>query len=122
MKNVIREARDSILYSERTINKAKDMIQKLKSKQLKIKVEKPTAQKLKDLNVTAWPIWTKEPSTFDWHYDDPETCYFLEGDVTVDTKEGEVSFSKGDLVVFPRGLSCTWHVKKAVRKHYQFGQ
>ena len=27
----------------------------------------------------------------------------------------------GDRVVFPQGLDCTWKVKKAVRKHYQFG-
>jgi len=26
----------------------------------------------------------------------------------------------GDLVTFPAGLSCTWDVKKALRKHYQF--
>jgi len=90
--------------------------------QVKISIEKPTAQRLKDLNVTTWPLWTKEPSTFDWHYDESETCYFLEGEVTVNTKGGSFSFGKGDLVVLPQGLSCTWHVKKAVRKHYRFGQ
>ena len=37
-------------------------------------------------------------------------------------KTGEtVSFGKGDLVTFPQGLSCTWQVKKNVRKHYKFG-
>ena len=86
-----------------------------------IKIEKPNAQQLETLKVKAWPIWTKEPSSFDWHYDESETCYFLEGEVTVKTKEGSASFGKGDLVTFPQGLSCTWHVKKAVRKHYQFG-
>ena len=74
-----------------------------------------------DLKVKSWPIWTKEPSTFEWHYDDKETCYILEGDVTIKTKEGQVSFAKGDLVTFPSGLDCTWHIKKAVRKHYKFG-
>ncbi len=88
---------------------------------LKITVEKPAEKKLKDLGVKGWPIWTKEPSTFDWHYDEKEVCYFLEGDVTVKTKDGETSFGKGDLVTFPQGLDCVWHVKKAVRKHYQFG-
>lgn len=87
-----------------------------------IEIEKPTAETLKTLNVETWPIWTKEPSTFDWYYDDSERCYFLEGDVTVMTKEGNVSFGKGDLVTFPQGLSCTWHIKKTVRKHYQFGK
>ena len=86
-----------------------------------IRVEKPTAQQLENLKIKTWPIWTKEPSKFDWHYDEQEICYFLDGDVTVETKDGSVNFGKGDLVTFPQGLSCVWHVKKTVRKHYKFG-
>ena len=86
-----------------------------------IKVEKPSQEQLEKLKVAEWPIWTKEASTFDWYYDDQEMCYLLEGDVTVKTSEGQVSFGKGDFVTFPKGLSCTWHIKKDVRKHYQFG-
>ena len=88
---------------------------------LKITVERPNEQRLNELNVSSWPIWTKEASTFEWHYDEPETCYFLEGEVTVKTAEGDVSIRKGDLVTFPSGLDCTWQVKQAVRKHYRFG-
>jgi len=88
---------------------------------LKIKVEKPTNEKLNELGVMSWPIWTKEPSSFDWFYDDKEACYFLEGDVAVKTKWEEVSFGKGDFVTFPEGLECVWIVKKAVKKHYKFG-
>ncbi len=84
-------------------------------------IERPSAAQLKALDVLSWPIWTKEPSTFEWHYDEPETCYFLEGDVVVKTPAGEMSIGKGDLVRFPRGLSCTWQVRQAVRKHYRFG-
>ncbi len=87
----------------------------------KIIVEKPTESKLKELKVFSWPIWTKEASTFDWHYDEPEKCYFLDGEVTVTTQHETVSFGKGDFVTFPRGLSCTWQIKKDVRKHYKFG-
>lgn len=87
---------------------------------LKIRVEKPDQKKLEELQVRTWPIWTKEVSTFDWFYDDQETCYFLEGEVTVRAEEGEVSFGKGDLVTFPKGLACTWQIKKPVRKHYSF--
>lgn len=87
----------------------------------RIKVEKPTEKRLSELNVKKWPVWTKEISVFDWSYDDSETCYFLEGEVTVKTERGEVNFGKGDLVTFPKGLSCTWKVNKAVRKHYHFG-
>ena len=88
---------------------------------MKIRVERPTPQKLKALRVSTWPIWTKEPSQFDWHYDEQEMCYFLEGQVVVKTKDGDVSLKEGDLVTFPKGLDCTWHVKRAVRKHYRFG-
>lgn len=85
-----------------------------------ILVERPDPRVIESMRVKSWPIWEKEPSTFDWSYDQTETCYFIEGNVTVKTPAGEVSFGKGDLVTFPRGTSCTWHVKKAVRKHYRF--
>ena len=86
----------------------------------RIQVEKPDTTRLNDLKVTSWPIWTKEVSTFDWHYDDKEICYFLEGDVVVATEAGSVSMGKGDLVTFAKGLSCTWTVNQPVRKHYKF--
>jgi len=86
-----------------------------------IKIEKPDAKKLRELGITAWPIWEKEVSRFDWSYDSQETCYFLEGSVEVVTSDGKkVAFGKGDLVVFPKGTKCTWIVKKPVRKHYNF--
>lgn len=87
-----------------------------------IHVEKPTEEKLAELNVRSWPIWEKEVSEFPWYYDETETCYILEGDVEIKPEKGNpVSFGKGDLVVFKRGLSCTWKINKPVRKHYKFG-
>lgn len=87
----------------------------------KIMIEKPSADKLAALGVTRWPIWTKEVSEFPWSYSSQEVAYILEGEVTVIEKGGEaVSFGAGDLVTFPSGLTCTWKVKKALRKHYQF--
>ncbi|MBL6975665.1 MAG: cupin domain-containing protein [Deltaproteobacteria bacterium] len=87
-----------------------------------IRVEKePSQDELDRIGVPTWPIWTKEESEFPWTYDSEETCYFLEGDVVVTTDDGEtVEVGKGDLVTFPRGLSCTWKVRGAVRKHYRF--
>ena len=87
-----------------------------------IRVERnPSQEKLKELGVSGWSIWTKEVSTFPWHYDVEETCYFLEGEVVVTPEGGEeVRVGKGDLVTFPRGMSCTWDVRKPVRKHYRF--
>jgi len=86
-----------------------------------IDVKKPTPEELKSLGVIKWPIWEKEPSSFDWYYDEKETCYFLEGEVEVETADGaKVNIGKGDLATFNRGLRCRWHIKKKVRKHYLF--
>ena len=87
-----------------------------------IKVEhQPSQERLNQLGVKCWPIWAREVSEFPWTYDSAETCYFLEGEVIV-TPDGEqpVQVGKGDLVTFPTGMSCTWQIRKAVRKHYQF--
>jgi uncharacterized protein len=88
---------------------------------MKIKIYNPTEKELTVEGVKTWPIWTCEPSTFDWFYDEKETCLILEGEVTVETETETVSFKTGDMVVFPKNLSCVWNVKKAVRKHYKFG-
>ena len=77
--------------------------------------------RLTELGARRWPIWEKEISSFPWHYDSTETCYLLDGEVVVTPEGGEpVHFGKGDLVVFPRGLSCVWDIRKPVRKHYAF--
>jgi len=88
-----------------------------------IKIERePSEARLDTLGVRGWSIWTKEVSTFPWTYDTGETCYFLEGDVVVTPDDGEpVRVGKGDLVTFPRGMSCTWDVREPVKKHYRFG-
>ncbi|MFH1072339.1 MAG: cupin domain-containing protein [Nanoarchaeota archaeon] len=88
---------------------------------MKILIKKPSEKELKSLNVKSWPTWEKEPSTFDWHYDEQETCFILEGEAVVKSAEGEVKFGKGDFVIFPQGMDCTWMIKKKIRKHYKFG-
>ncbi len=88
---------------------------------MEIIVEKPTDEKLKQLDVSSWGIWECEPSTFEWHYDDRETCYLLEGKVTVKTKDQEINLEKGDLGIFPKDLDCTWIIHEKVKKHYRFG-
>jgi len=86
-----------------------------------IKIEKLTQDELEQRGVFSWPMWEKEISRFDWHYDGIEECYFLEGEVEVEIKEGKtVRFGKGDFVTFPDGMFCTWIVKKPVLKHYNF--
>jgi uncharacterized protein len=87
-----------------------------------IKIERnPGEKRLEELGVKSWAIWEKETSEFPWFYDSQETCFFLEGDVEVFPENGEpAEIGKGDLVTFPKGMTCTWKIKKDVRKHYIF--
>lgn len=89
---------------------------------MEIKIERqPSQERLNQLGITKWPIWKKEASKFPWTYDNQETCYFLEGDVNVTPEGGQpVEMGKGDLVTFPAGMSCTWEIKRDVKKHYCF--
>lgn len=87
-----------------------------------IQIEKPDEKKLEQLGIKDWGRWECEPSTFPWEYDDKETAYVFEGNVTVKTEDGEeVTFGPGDLVTFPKGLKCTWTVHETIRKVYRFG-
>ncbi len=88
-----------------------------------IRVEhQPSPERLAEMGVESWPVWTKEVSEFPWTYDEDETCYFLEGEVEVAPTQGPpVRVAKGDLVTFPAGLQCTWKVLQPVRKRYRFG-
>ena len=82
----------------------------------------PSESKLQSLNVSKWPIWTKEISEFPWEYDVQETCYFLNGEVIVTPEnQSPVKLNQGDLVIFPAGMKCTWKIVKDVKKHYKFG-
>ncbi len=82
----------------------------------------PSNEELNALNVFNWPIWEKEASEFPWYYDDKETCYIIEGQVIVTPENGDpVEINEGNLVTFPRGMSCTWKITKDLRKHYNFG-
>ena len=86
----------------------------------KILVRKANKGELEAEGIAQWSTWGKEASTFPWHYDRTETCYILEGRVTVTAGDQKVSFGPGDIVVFPAGLDCVWHIETAIRKHYRF--
>ena len=90
----------------------------LKRNNMEIIVRKPTAQEV--LEMKSNPVWTCGVSEFEWHYDREETCLIIEGDVTVKYGSKSVSFTAGDFVVFPKGLSCVWNVEKPVSKYYIF--
>lgn len=86
----------------------------------KIRIEKATDEKLKQLDVKSWSPWECDPSTFDWEYDCDESAYVLEGKVKVKTPEEEVEIKKGDIVHFPKGLKCTWVVQEKIKKVFTF--
>ncbi|XP_019441142.1 PREDICTED: uncharacterized protein LOC109346182 isoform X1 [Lupinus angustifolius] len=93
------------------------------TEKLGIKIQRnPPESKLTELGVRQWPKWGCPPSKFPWTYEAKETCYILEGEVKV-TPNGaneSVEIGAGDLVVFPKGMSCTWNVSVGVDKHYKF--
>ncbi|KAF3777927.1 hypothetical protein EJ110_NYTH40182 [Nymphaea thermarum] len=94
------------------------------TEKLGVKIERsPPESRLSELGVRKWPKWGCPPSKFPWTYTDRETCYVLEGKVKVypDGHDDYVEIGAGDLVVFPKGMKCTWDVSQAVDKHYNFG-
>ncbi|MCD4697722.1 MAG: cupin domain-containing protein [Bacteroidales bacterium] len=86
----------------------------------KVVIEKLTEEHVKSRGIRGWPIWEKEVSRFDWQYNGDEECLILEGEVTVETKEGSYNIKPGDFVTFKDGLKCTWDIKSPIRKHYNF--
>ncbi|MBF0495388.1 MAG: cupin domain-containing protein [Deltaproteobacteria bacterium] len=89
---------------------------------MEIKIEHNPGSLVNDLGVTSWPIWTCEASQFPWSYEEKETCYILEGEVIVTHDGGkDVIIKAGDLVIFPKGMSCHWNIVMPIRKHYKFG-
>ena len=86
----------------------------------KVIIEKLQEKDIAERGIRSWPVWTKEISRFDWFYDGDEECLILEGEVTVETAEGNYTVKAGDFVTFKQGLKCVWNVKKPIRKHYNF--
>lgn len=86
----------------------------------KIIIEKLSESEIKKRGIKNWPIWEKEVSKFDWEYNGNEECLILDGEVTVETDEGNFTIKPGDFVTFKDGLKCVWDVKKNIKKHYNF--
>lgn len=85
-----------------------------------ITIERPDEQQLQTLDIKSWPVWMKEPSTFDWHYYAAEIYFVVEGEAVLKTADGEATIREGDLVTLPKGLDCAWHVTRTIRMHYRF--
>ena len=68
-----------------------------------------------------WSLWSHPEAKFPWSYEGEESCYLLEGEVTVTPKNGKpVTIVKGDLVTLPKGLKCNWEIHEPVKTHYKF--
>ena len=79
----------------------------------------PAQSHLDALNVSKWPTWQKEVSTFDWTFHEQEIAYILEGECIITPTGGApISFGKGDLVTFAAGVKASWQVIKPLHKHY----
>ncbi|KAK2632803.1 uncharacterized protein LOC104429154 [Eucalyptus grandis] len=102
---------------------------------LRILVERdPPESKLSELNIKCWPKWGCPPGKYQLKFDAEETCYLVKGKVKVyprgsssspssasaSSEDQFVEFGAGDLVIIPKGLSCTWDVSVAVDKYYKF--
>jgi uncharacterized protein len=86
-----------------------------------IEITQPAQEQIRDLDIAKWGPWECEPSQFEWAYDKEEWCFMFEGRACIRPEKGkEVEIKKGDLVKFPKGLRCTWHVYEKVRKVYVF--
>ncbi|KAL1826101.1 hypothetical protein DCAR_0314294 [Daucus carota subsp. sativus] len=83
---------------------------------------KPSEDQLSELGIKSWPKWGCSPGKYQLKFDAQETCYLVRGKVKVYRKDSPevVEFAAGDLVILPKGLSCTWDVSVAVDKHYKF--
>ncbi|PSS05029.1 Beta-secretase [Actinidia chinensis var. chinensis] len=93
------------------------------SSSLNIIVESnPSKSRLAELGIKSWPKWGCPPGKYTLKFDAQQTCYFLKGKVKAYQKGSSewVEFGAGDLVIIPKGLSCTWDVSIPVDKHYQF--
>jgi uncharacterized protein len=86
----------------------------------KVVIEQLNKEEQERRGIPQWPIWTKEVSTFQWYYDADEQCQILEGEVNIETRDGNYNIKAGDFVTFKTGLDCVWDIKKPIKKHYNF--
>ncbi|KAI8539485.1 hypothetical protein RHMOL_Rhmol09G0187000 [Rhododendron molle] len=82
----------------------------------------PSNSRLSELGIKSWPKWGCAPGIYKLKFDAEETCYLVKGKVKAYPKGSKecVEFGAGDVVVIPKGLSCTWDISVAVDKYYKF--
>ena len=88
---------------------------------MEVVIKKISDEELKKIGIDNWLPWSCEPSTFDWEYNDKESCYFYKGKVKIHVDNKVYEINAGDFVIFPKGLKCKWEVIEKVEKVYKFG-
>lgn len=87
----------------------------------KISIQKATPDILKNYDIDSWSSWDCDPSEFPWEYSTDEICYVKKGRVIVTEEDGtKIEINAGDIVIFPKGLKCTWKVIDRIEKVYNF--
>jgi uncharacterized protein len=86
----------------------------------KLIIKQLTEDEITDRKIRTWPVWEKEISRFDWNYDCDEECLILEGEINIETEDGNFNIMVGDFVTFRKGLKCIWEIISPVKKHYNF--
>ena len=67
-------------------------------------VKQLSEDEIQEKGIRSWSTWSCDKSDFPWEYSERETCYIIEGQVDVETENGEtVSIGAGDYVIFPQG-------------------
>ncbi len=84
-----------------------------------IEITAPNSEQL--VEAKSWPVWEKEPSSFDWEYKQKEVFYILEGEAQVTMPDGAKHILKAnDLVTIEKGGTVQWQITTLIRKHYVF--
>jgi uncharacterized cupin superfamily protein len=83
-------------------------------------IEKLSEEQITKRGLRSWPVWEKEVSRFPWTYNTEEQCLIIEGEVVIETENGNFTLQPGDFVVFEEGLTCVWDIRSAVKKYYHF--
>ena len=78
-------------------------------------------KKNKDVNdFKSWQVWTCGVSEFNWKYTEEEHCFIIKGKAKITTEKTSFDISKGDYVIFSKGLKCYWEVFEPIKKYYNF--
>ena len=86
----------------------------------KVIIQNLSRSELEKKGVFDWPVWEKEISRFPWSYSEDEEFLIIEGEVVIETNQEKYTLKAGDFVTLKEGLICTWDIKSAIRKYYNF--